>query len=858
MQGAQANFGISADQINSVINPQPVASPQQSYSAPQIQQAYQDSIAQGYTPEQISYGAQQNFGISPEQYQTALSQPAISAAPANPYAFYDAPIKTDTGYRLSDLYGLELHPDQQRILGLSRFDPTTGQRQTTDAFYAGDILRGLQQQGLGLEALQGLNRSLDQTGLNYRPNQQYGAQGSNHGIDFDALARGQLGTAYDWTSDVNVGAKGPSALAQLQRDQQIAQQFGIQGANTGLVGRTDIPQFDTRTLGGGVGGVTNVNYGRLGIDPSAYIGQLGGGLSNINPAWNGAQGLTTYGQPSALPSYMRNSNAGASNAQAVQGLLSDEKRNVSPQVSQTQQPIQSAQNPAFNLTDAQKSALAELGPSQGYDQRALQIAQLTGAPAFDPSKASVRNVQYSPPNNGTEGGSETLLIPAGYSQTYKVGNQEFYAAYDQNGNLLGAAPRDSAGGGLKGLFTNILDTGGPAAQVALAALTAGAAAPLGGLLGLSGAAAGAAGGGLLGAGVAGLSGGNVLRGGLTGAIGGGLGASDTFRALSPITRGAVAGAAGGGVNGIFDGNIIGGALRGGLTGAAGAGVNQAFNSLANGFSGGIDFNDIEPNSFPTQEGDTFNDTTDYLAFTPENLRITAESIVNNPNSTPAQIEQAIADYERAVQLGNMAGPFGAESAYRVNINGANAPDSSVLPMISGGARPAVQPLLTVPGKQPYVVDINGAENPDDITPIVPTAVSNDSRQVASVGGLLSDAPAVSTGDGGLLSETPLSPIADQGEIARDPVKEVISEAVKNPNLNISDLIKLLALLGGGAAAIKGLSGGGGGSGGGSGGTSRQTRYKFNPVVSQYPGDLAKYGETDIGDFKFYRPGLLTD
>lgn len=944
MQGAQANFGISADQINAALNPQPVAAPApspQTYSAPQIQQAYQEAISQGYTPEQIQQGAQQNFGISPEQYQSAITP---APAPANPFAFYDAPVKTDYGFRLNDLYGLAVHDDGQRINGLIRFDPTTGQRLTTDSFYAGDVLRGLQQQGLGLEALQGLNSALDKTGLNYRPNQQFGAQGSNHGIDFDALARGELGTAYDWTSDINVGAKGPEALAQLRRSQEIAKAFGIKGANTGLVqyNEQDLRNLGTKTFGNGPGGVVPVDYSSMGIDRSSFVGDLGGGLSNINPAWNGAQGLTTYGQPSVLPNYLRNNNAGlkpdqnAAQMLAPAGLLSDAEKRSAPSgqpapsvnvfqgalspfitnllsrggdfnesllqsdAANLQKALQNAAlagattNPNFSYLGSDFAGRTTTGPQgravDGLDPRAKALAdellfgnftgsgQEAGAGQYTSDIGPIERLRAAGFGYGDIG---KILDSYGGAQTFGYqGNTQSVLdrqqAMDAEKEYLALRP-DLRGdeGGFRDFIKDAFKSPVGAAILAgltgglggLGAIGSGLAGAVGGTL--TGAAASALGGAAIGGLGAGLRGDNILKGAALGGAGGGLAGTGLGNELLGQTGGAAlrGGLLGGVSSAVSGGDVLQGLLGGAVQGGATAGLSQLGSAikgglLADAYNGPIDFNDIEANSFPPQEGDTFADTTDYLALTADRLRTFAEGVINNPDSTPAEIDQAINNYERAVELSRIASPLSTEGAFRVDIKGANSPVIDVIPQVSGGSRPSVQPMLTVPGKQPVVVDIKGANPPEEeITPIF-TGGSIAKTPVASVtaptggGGLLSDAPAVSTGGGGLLSETPISPIAPTQEIAKEQVKEIIA---KNPNLPIGDILKLLALLGGGAAAIKALTGGGGGGGQfNTGAPTTQTRYRFNPIVSQYPGDLAKYGETNIGDFKFYRPGLLTE
>lgn len=128
--------------------------------------------------------------------------------------------------------GIEMHPDGKRIQQVVYFN-TAGQVLTKSAFYPQDILRSCDQFGIALTDLRGLGQQLDTAGVGYRPYAQYAGTGSNHGIDFDNLIAGGLGSAYDWTVDPMVQLKGPFAAAQLAQDQQMAQKLGVKHVRSG-------------------------------------------------------------------------------------------------------------------------------------------------------------------------------------------------------------------------------------------------------------------------------------------------------------------------------------------------------------------------------------------------------------------------------------------------------------------------------------------------------------------------------------------------------------------------------------------------------------------------------------------------
>lgn len=102
-----------------------------------------------------------------------------------------------------------------------------GNRLTTSAFCAESILRNTQQLGISLNDLKGLGTQLDAAGVGYKPYELYRGTGSDHGIDFDDLIAGGLGTAYDWTQDANVAAKGPGAIRRLEEAAALAQSLQL-------------------------------------------------------------------------------------------------------------------------------------------------------------------------------------------------------------------------------------------------------------------------------------------------------------------------------------------------------------------------------------------------------------------------------------------------------------------------------------------------------------------------------------------------------------------------------------------------------------------------------------------------------
>lgn len=126
-----------------------------------------------------------------------------------------------------------------------------GEKLTTSSFSAESILRNTQQLGISLTDLKSLGTQLDAAGIGYKPYKLYKGTGSDHGIDFDDLIAGGLGTAYDWTQDPNVAAKGAGAIKRLEEAGALAKSLNLTAhaevtQNKGI----DPTSFTTRAVKG--------------------------------------------------------------------------------------------------------------------------------------------------------------------------------------------------------------------------------------------------------------------------------------------------------------------------------------------------------------------------------------------------------------------------------------------------------------------------------------------------------------------------------------------------------------------------------------------------------------------------------
>ena len=139
---------------------------------------------------------------------------------------------------------VDMHADGKRINNVSYYDES-GQKLTTSGFWPQDILRNCEKFNIPLADFKDVGKQLDAAGVGYRPYEQYAGTGSNHGIDFDNLAAGGMGTAYDWTADPLVHLKGPFAADQLKADQALAERLGLKTPAAAAVSTTSTTALAT-------------------------------------------------------------------------------------------------------------------------------------------------------------------------------------------------------------------------------------------------------------------------------------------------------------------------------------------------------------------------------------------------------------------------------------------------------------------------------------------------------------------------------------------------------------------------------------------------------------------------------------
>jgi len=112
--------------------------------------------------------------------------------------------------------------DPQGNILKARYFDEAGRALRSSIFTAPEILKACEEFAIPHDDLTSLGQALDRYGIGFRPYELHKGTGSDHGVDLDDLARGGLGSAYDWRSDPHAASRGPGALEALADYQALS------------------------------------------------------------------------------------------------------------------------------------------------------------------------------------------------------------------------------------------------------------------------------------------------------------------------------------------------------------------------------------------------------------------------------------------------------------------------------------------------------------------------------------------------------------------------------------------------------------------------------------------------------------
>ena len=122
--------------------------------------------------------------------------------------------------------------NHEGVPGQFRFYDEQGNLYRETSFSAYNLLSNAKKFNIDISDLQGLGEQLDMLGIGYRPYELYSGTGSNHGIDFQDLMEGGLGTAYDWTIPRDTEGLPRHAVRKERIKQELVAELNLKPYNS--------------------------------------------------------------------------------------------------------------------------------------------------------------------------------------------------------------------------------------------------------------------------------------------------------------------------------------------------------------------------------------------------------------------------------------------------------------------------------------------------------------------------------------------------------------------------------------------------------------------------------------------------
>ena len=186
--------------------------------------------------------------------------------------------------------GVAVNADSRGQPGTFTYLSEDGTALNSTSFNAADLYKYADELGMDLSNIGQLGAKLDATGVGYKPYELYKGTGSDHGIDFQDIAQGGMGTAYDWTQDPLAHLKGPTGVKSLANNQALAQRLEV----------TKNPAVTTEQ----------------GIDPTKFTTLMAGGNPRSNVAFTGGT-ASWYDTPEQAQDYLNRVGGGQSYSTAT-------------------------------------------------------------------------------------------------------------------------------------------------------------------------------------------------------------------------------------------------------------------------------------------------------------------------------------------------------------------------------------------------------------------------------------------------------------------------------------------------------------------------------------------------------------
>lgn len=277
--------------------------------------------------------------------------------------------------------GVAVVADNQGRPGSLRYLSADGTVLNTTGFNASDLYANAEKLGMDLSNIGQLGAKLDAKKVGYKPYELYKGTGSDHGIDFQDIAQGGMGTAYDWTKDPLAHLKGPTGQRDVDADKALAEKLGL----------TLNPAVTTEQ----------------GIDPTKFTTLMAGDRPRSNVAFTGGT-ASWYDTPTQAQDYL-NSVGGGHLYSTASGTPTLQNNTLNPAIDPTNRPLNEVQRGltsagskadeynrlrgTFGLSDEQiRNSASQIYGTQSQSDWDALVGMTNYAPAAAPAAAQPRDL----------------------------------------------------------------------------------------------------------------------------------------------------------------------------------------------------------------------------------------------------------------------------------------------------------------------------------------------------------------------------------------------------------------------------------------------------------------------------------
>jgi len=164
--------------------------------------------------------------------------------------------------------GIAVNLNNQGVPEGFTYIDAAGKPLRSSAFTASDLYRGAEEFGIPLQGVTQIGAMLENAGVGYKPGELYRGTGSDHGIDFASIARGGMGSAYNWATDPTAVAGDRNLASRLKLNPALSENYAT---------RTSVGTQNPNAASMATGNSARFNY----VNPGTSWCDTSGSASNL-------------------------------------------------------------------------------------------------------------------------------------------------------------------------------------------------------------------------------------------------------------------------------------------------------------------------------------------------------------------------------------------------------------------------------------------------------------------------------------------------------------------------------------------------------------------------------------------------